>query len=193
MNAKELDSLLEKYYNGKSTEEEERTLREYFSGDSVLSGYEAEKEIFRYYKSVMEIPEPSPDFEARIIAGVDTSDKTGRSVDYRRYLLPAIGAAASILILAGSYFYFTQRGGLKDTYTDPQIAYLETRKILIGVSAKMNRATLALEPVGKMNEMTTKSFSVINKSKGIIERNMKNLDKMPFDELTSDGSLRQAQ
>jgi hypothetical protein len=193
MNAKELDSLLEKYYSGSSTEEEERSLKEYFSGQSILPGYEAEKEIFRYYKNLMEIPEPSPDFETRILEGIEASGKTWNSINFRRYLLPLIGTAASILILAGSYFFFNGKGELKDTYNDPNVAYLETRKILLGVSAKMNHVTLALEPVSKMNSMTTKSFSAINKSTGIIEKNLKMLDQVPFDEIISTGSLRQAQ
>ena len=192
MNAKELDNLLEKYYNGISTEEEERTLKEYFNGDSILSGYDAEKEIFRFYKGVREIPEPSPDFETRILEGLDTSVGARNLFNYRRYLLPLIGTAASILILAGSYFFFEGRRELKDTYNDPEIAYRETRKILLDVSAKMNRATLALEPVGKMNRMTTKSFNTINKSTGIIEKNIRNLEQLPFDKLFSDGSVRQA-
>lgn len=177
MNAKELDQLLEKYYSGGSTKEEEIILKDYFSGDIILSGYEAEREIFRYYKTEKEIPEPSPDFEERIIAGVEGAGTKERTLNYRRYLLPAIGAAASILIIAGSYLFLNRDGEMKDTFSDPQIAYLETRKILLDVSLKMNQATRELEPVGKMNEMTEKSFSAINKSTVIIEKNLKGLEE----------------
>jgi hypothetical protein len=176
MNARELNSLLEKYYSGESTEEEERMLREYFNEDSVLPGFEAEKEIFAYYKSGREIPGPSHDFETRILAGIDSSDNKGKSRDTRRILLPLLGAAASVLILAGSYFFLVQRMEPKDTFTDPKLAYAETMKILLDVSSKMNRATLALEPVGRMNEMTAKSFVSISKSTVLIEKGLKNLD-----------------
>ena len=98
------------------------------------------------------------------------------SIKIRRYLLPIMGVAASILIIAGSYFFLARNTELKDTYTDPKIAYAETMKILMDVSSKMNHATLALEPVGKMNKMASKSFEAINKSKGIVSKNLKNLD-----------------
>ena len=180
MNVKELDSLLEKYYSGESTQGEERILRDYFRGDTILSGYEAEREIFKYYGTEKGIPEPSPDFENRIIAIVAGAGGKERTLNYRRYLLPLIGAAASILILAGSYFLFNRSGEMKDTYSDPQIAYLETRKILLDVSLKMNHATRELEPVGKINQMTEMGFSAINRSTIIIEKNLKGLDKVEF-------------
>jgi len=186
MKTKELENLLEKYYSGESTQEEEGILRDYFSGESVHKGYEAERDIFRYYRAEKEMPEASLDFESRIMAAVDASGRGGSGINYRRYLLPLLGAAASILIVAGSYIFFSRNENLTDTYSDPQIAYLETRKILLDVSLKMNRATEALAPVGMMNQMTTKSFSAINKSTVFIEKNLKELDKVEFTEENSD-------
>ncbi len=176
MNAKQLNSLLEKYYSGESTEEEESALREYFSGDNIPEGFEAEKEIFSFYKSEADIPGPSFNFGEKIMAGIDASEDRGFTMNYRRYLMPMLGAAASILILAGSYFFLSQNNKLQDTYSDPKIAYAETMRILYGVSSKMNKATMELEPVGKLNQMTTKSFKTLNKSTGIIEKNLKSLD-----------------
>jgi hypothetical protein len=63
-----------------------------------------------------------------------------------------------------------------DTFTDPAIAYAETIKILRDVSSQLNQGAQVLEPVGKMSEVTRKSFESINKSTGIVERNLKNLD-----------------
>lgn len=176
MNEEELNRLLEKYYSGESTEEEERTVREYFNGENILKGYEAEKEIFFYYKATREIPEPSQGFEARILAGIDMTDTKQGSLKIRRYLIPILSAAASIIILVGTYFYFDRRIESQDTYTDPKIAYAETLKILMDVSSKMNHATLTLEPVSKINKMTSKSFEAINKSTRIIEKNLMSLD-----------------
>ena len=75
MNEEELKRLIEKYYSGESTEEEERALRAYFIENSAPPGYEAEKEIFSFLMEAGEVPEPSAGFEARIIKAVDTSDK----------------------------------------------------------------------------------------------------------------------
>jgi hypothetical protein len=131
MNTKELNRLLEKYYKGDSTEEEEEMLRRFFTGDNIPEGYEAEKDIFTYYNEAIAVPEPSYDFEARILEGIDKSEESRRKVTIRRYLFPSLSAAAGILLLAGSYFFFIHRSEPRDTFTDPAIAYAETMKILM--------------------------------------------------------------
>lgn len=176
MNAEELNRLIEKYYNGESTEEEEKTLREYFKKNNIPAGCETEKLIFGYYTAAGEISEPSPDFEARILAGIDASDSKRGLMKSRKYLLPYLSAAAGLLILAGSYFFFIHRTETGDTFKDTELAYAETIKILMGVSSQLNQGAKALEPISKIDEMTTKSFEAINKSTIIIEKNLKNLD-----------------
>ena len=176
MNEEELKRLIEKYYNGESTEEEESSLRDYFRKNNIPEGYEAEKVIFGYFDESTEVPEPSIDFEARILAGIDASESKRRSRTMKKYLLPILSAAAGLLILGGSYFYFIVRAEPRDTFTDPEIAYAETIKILREVSSQMNRGTQVLEPVGKINKVTKKSFETINKSTRIVEKNLKNLE-----------------
>jgi hypothetical protein len=176
MNEEELKRLIEKYYNGESTEEEESILKDYFRKNNIPEGYEAEKLIFSYYAESAELPEPSIDFEARILAGIDASEIKRGSQKIKKYLLPLLSAAAGLFILAGSYFFFTNRAESGDTFTDPEIAYAETIKILRDVSTQLNHGVLVLEPVGKMNEITRKSFESINKSTKIVEKNLKNLN-----------------
>lgn len=178
MSDEELKRLIEKYYNGESTEDEERALRNFFTGSDVPPGYETEKVLFSFYDDAKEIPEPSIDFETRILAGIDASGKVSGSNTIRRILLPALSAAAGILILAGTYFFFVSRTELKDTYSDPEIAYAETIKILKEVSGRLNRGSYVLEPVGRMNEVTKKSLQTVNKSTKIVGENIKNLDNL---------------
>lgn len=175
MNEKKLKHLLGKYYNGDSTQDEERILKDYFNGGDVIEGFEAEKEIFGFYQSSFEIPEPSEGFESGILKRIDEEIEREKTLKFRKQLYPFMAVAASIMIIAGAYFFFRGSEDLKDTYSDPQIAYQETRKILFDVSSKMNRATNKLEPVGKISEMRTKSFSAINRSTEIIEKNLESL------------------
>jgi len=176
MNEEELKRLIDKYYNGKSTEEEESTLRDFFRKNNIPEGYEAEKLIFSYYTETAEVPEPSIDFEARILAGIDASEMKRGLGKMKKYLLPLLSAAAGLLILAGSYFFFFNRAETRDSFTDPEIAYAETIKILRDVSAQLNHGAQVLEPVGKMNEITRKSFESLNKSTRIVKKNLRNLD-----------------
>jgi hypothetical protein len=176
MKEEELKKLIEKYYNGECTDDEEITLRDYFRQIEIPAGYETEKEIFGYYSQTGEIIEPSLGFEDRILSGIDSYEKNIRTLKIRKFIFPLISTAAALLILAGSYFFFSHKTEVRDTFTDPKLAYAETMKILLDVSSQLSRGNQALEPVGKLNKMTFKSFESINKSTTIIEKNIKNLD-----------------
>jgi hypothetical protein len=176
MNEEELKRFIEKYYNGNSTEEEESILKDYFRKGNIPEGYEAEKLIFSYYTESSEIPEPSIDFEARIMAGINASGRNSGFLKMKRYLLPVLRAAAGLLILVGSYFLLVKKAETADTFTDPQLAYAETIKILRNVSSQLNRGAQGLEPVGRINEMNKRSFATIKQSTGIVEKNLRNLD-----------------
>jgi hypothetical protein len=176
MNTKELNRLLEKYYSGESTGEEERDLKVFFNGNDIPEGYEAEKALFGYFMAVSEVQEPSSAFEARILTGIDGSEKNTRSRRHRRFVFTALGTAAGILMLAGSYFFFVNRSEPRDTFSDPKLAYAETMKILMDVSSQLNRGTMALEPVTRINDLKAKSFDAIIKSTKTVQKNLKNLD-----------------
>ena len=176
MNTEELNRLLEKYYKGESTEAEERDLKVFFNGNTIPEGYEAERAIFGYYLAVSDVPEPSSDFEARILAGIVESQNKSGSRKNRRFVLTVLSTAAGILILTGSYFFFVHRSEPRDTFSDPKLAYAETMKILMDVSSQLNQGAIALEPVTRINDMTKKSFAALNKSTKIVEKNLKSLD-----------------
>jgi hypothetical protein len=176
MNTLEITRLLEKYYKGESTEDEELMLRGILQSENLPEEFEAEKELFSYYSGTGEIPEPSTGFEEKIIAAIDNNEKKEGIRRIRRGLLTMMSAAAGLLLLVGSYFFFTRKSEPKDTFSNPQIAYAETVRILYGVSSQLNRGTQALEPVRKFEYATSKSFATINKTTSLVEDNLKNLD-----------------
>jgi hypothetical protein len=178
MNEEELKRLLEKYYNGNSTVDEEKNLKDYFKHSDSAKGNEAEKDIFRYYLSAGMIPDPSIDFEDRIMAEIDNLDSTEELHRNKRIILSFMSAAAVLIIAVSSYFFLINSSKQGDTFTDPQIAYAETIKVLMNVSSQLNHGTQALEPVGKLHMMTGKCFKTINKPTIIIEKNLKNLDHL---------------
>jgi hypothetical protein len=175
MNEEDLKRLIEKYYDGLSTDEDEKALRAFFTLNDSPYGYETEKEIFSFFMESGEVPEPSADFETRIKSSVNMSSGVTRSARVRRILVPLLSAAAGLLILAGSYFFLINSHEAEDTFTDPRIAYSETMKILMDVSTQLNYGSRSLQPVGKINEMKIRSLESINKSTLIIEKNMKSL------------------
>lgn len=166
MNNEELKRLLEKFYDGESSAEEEEVLKSFFSENDIPQGFEAERALFSYYYSAMKIPEPSVEFESRIIKGIDEFEHKQKTVRNRNLTLWLLSTAATLFIMVGSYFFFSKKEGIKDTFSDPEIAYAETIKILREVSTQLNKGTRTLEPVGIINEVKSKK----------IEKNLKNLE-----------------
>jgi hypothetical protein len=177
MNTQEIQRLLEKYYEGNSTEKEEAVLKKYFSEtENIPEDLKPEKEIFKYYHEYKSIPMPSDDFENRIINSLDDVDKDSIIPWYRKRLYAISGVAAACLLLVGSYFFFIHRNEPRDTFSNPEIAYAETIKILYDVSEKMNSGVKALEPFNKIENTATRSIETLTRSTGMIGNNLKNIE-----------------
>ena len=178
MNSGEIKQLLEKYYSGESTSGEEHLLKKFFSMGNVPPDLKADQEIFRYYMQVSEIPEPSADFEKNIISAIENEDKDLSRFRRRRMLVTLSGIAAAMLILGGSYFFFAGKSELRDTYTDPELAYAETMKILHEVSSCLNNGTKALGHLSDLQDETSKTMETVSRSASLLEENIKPLDKV---------------
>jgi hypothetical protein len=176
MNTEEIQNLLEKYYNGSCSDEEEQLLRKYLREGDVPPELEAEREMFRYYDSSIQVPQPAADFEERIIRSVDMADNRRGSGSGRRYLFAVISTAAAILLLIGSWFLFIRRTEPADTFRDPALAYNETVRVLYSISAKMNTGMDAMDQVRKVQSVAAKSLSRVEKSTSMINDNLKGLD-----------------
>lgn len=176
MNIQEIYTLLDRYYNGESSDEEERVLRKYFSEGTVPPDLESEKEIFDHFSARGVAPAPSPDFEKRIISEIDKAGRADPAFIIKRRLYTVISSAAAILLLLGSYFILAERSRPSDTFSDPALAYAETIKILYNVSATLNGGIDALEPVIKLESAAAKSMGTISRSTGMIGSNLRSLD-----------------
>jgi hypothetical protein len=170
-----LKTLLEKYYNGDTSVEEETSLKEYFSGDDVLPDYEAEKEIFRLYSASGETSAPDHELESRIKSAIDELDgnKAPHAHFIRRYTVMSI--AAALLILVASYFMLKHHAEPEDTFSDPRLAYAETMKILNEVSVKLNKGTSELKNVSKIERAAKSSLNSIGKSTLLLSENLRPL------------------
>jgi hypothetical protein len=178
MNSEEIKRLLEKYYEGATTSDEELLLKKFFSGENISPDLRNDMEIFRYYMQMAEIPEPSTEFEEKIISAIDREDKSIAGFK-RRWLFGTLsGIAAAMLILAGSYFFFTNRSEPRDTYSDPEVAYAETMKILYQVSSRLNQGTKALGRLSALQDETQKTMATVSRSTAKIEDNIKPLDNV---------------
>lgn len=173
MRKEEIDILLKRFYSAESSAEEERLLADFFNATDIPEEYLAEKTLFNFYKDNLNIPEPSAGMDDKIIASLQTADRTAvRTLIYR-----VSGIAAGIMILVGSWVYFT-RTSQEDTFDDPELAYVETMKILFDVSSRLNEGLATLEPVSGMNITEAEGFRVLARSKETLRENLDNLDRL---------------
>jgi hypothetical protein len=174
MNQEEVKRLLEKYYAGDTTLDEELLLKKFFINNEVGDDLRNEQEIFRYMVEMSAMPEPSAGFEERILSGLDYRLATPVN---RKLFTILSGVAAALLITAGTYFFFIHNNRPQDTYSDPQIAYAETMKILYDVSAKLNKGTRALGKITLIESQTLNSIEKVNRSASLINEQMRPLNK----------------
>ncbi|MFN2336752.1 MAG: hypothetical protein ABR560_07255 [Bacteroidales bacterium] len=179
MEQERIRELLNKYFEGNTSEEEEAQLREYLS-DLSLSA--AVRTSYGYIPDMTpEIPEPSEGFYEKLEEITCQSAEIPRRSRMLRY---ALGTAAAAAILTGALLLFDYfgRSELQDTYKDPQIAMAEVRNILLAVSEKMTTGT---EPLGSINSITTApesltGFKILN---SVVDDNLSRLQYL--DRLTN--------
>jgi len=141
MRNSELDLLLERYYAGETTVAEEKKIREFLEMGSLPEIYHPDREIFKAFASGESIPATSAGFEDSIMARIDIEEGRSRVTMIKRRLYSAVAVAASLLIITSSYFIFAGNQKPSDTFTDPELAYIQTIEVLRFVSDGLNSGT----------------------------------------------------
>jgi len=153
MDTKQIEILLEKYFNGQTTLQEERELGDYFLAGSVDPDLLPFREQFVLIRALQEQEPPGPDFEDRLAGLIDAQDE--KILPGRRFSFGfrwVVAATIAILLGVGSYLALEKQSGhQRDTYSDTNLAYAEVQKTLRYVSYKMNRGIKPLSTVSKIN------------------------------------------
>ena len=170
MEYEKVKELLSRFYEGLTTEDEERELREILSDPAVLSRFPGEEHLASMSTAA---PEPSDGFYERL------TDVTHRELQMRpgnRLLRHAATVAAAAVILAASWILLNRCGpqAVRDTYTDPQIAMAEVKSILTDVSRKMNTGMEELEPMRKITK-APEAVGEMSRLNSIVEDNLARL------------------
>ena len=102
MDLKRIKALLEKYYNGESSSEEEKILYDYFLHDEVSPDLVADKDIFIYNFHQKKDLEKIPDISEKIWNNlIDHKEQIPVS---RKFFSWSLRIAASIIVIIASYF-----------------------------------------------------------------------------------------
>jgi hypothetical protein len=181
---KQIEELLEKYYNGETSIDEERKLHWYFQTHDIPMHLKPDAELFRSnYKRSTE--EAAPELTEKLAKLLDGQDKKSRFIIPVKSLRWISGIAASIVILFSLWLGFGRdilhnRIKFADTFDDPKIAYQESTKALLLVSEKLNAGTKDLQQLKKYNQSFSKLEPILSFGPSI-----QNLDKFSkFNEAT---------
>ncbi|MGZ9676428.1 hypothetical protein [Flavobacterium sp. GNP001] len=126
----EIDSLLEKYFNGETSLSEEQQLRDYFSTEVPAPHLQQYQSLFGYFDQAKfeEYPKQLPIFT------------TAKPV--RNRMLWWSAAASVVVLLGWSTFALLQTTAPEQsdlgTYEDPKVAFEATQKALSMLSSQVN-------------------------------------------------------
>jgi hypothetical protein len=139
MNIKEIEALVEKFYEGSTSLSEERQLREFFSGADIPPHLAVHAELFRYYESSGKEELTDTEFETRFLKSIEETSVIPLN-NKRKQVYFITGIAASILLLTGIFFTFRNDIFLhspKETLQQ-EIAYQKAEKALLLLSSNFN-------------------------------------------------------
>lgn len=172
MNSKEIEALLDKYYAGESTLEEEQQLRDFFTGEVVPPHLSEHAGLFRYFNEAGKEELADQDFESRFHDAIGKSGviKMDTGWNRRRYF---IGIAAGILLLAGIVFTF-RNDIIKRTpgnSPDAEVAYRQATNALAMLSVNFNTGLDPVRKLGNFQKGIDEMQNLVSFQKGIDQMN----------------------
>ena len=153
MNSHRIENLLEKYFDGNTSLEEEKILKDFFQGDTIPPHLVSLKETFNYFSEEKDKDELDDSFDQKVLSKIDHFENDHKRQSRRRFIYYVSGIAASILIIISIFTNFDPFSSkLKDTFDNPQLAYEETRKALMLVSGTLNKGVQPVEKMAKFDD-----------------------------------------
>lgn len=172
--------LAEKYFEGVTSEEEEAQLIRYLSDPALPPSLKAEYGYLA--EQVSAIPDPSVEFYEKLDALTRTEAAIGPGRRSPRY---SLRIAATIMILVAAYFLADYIGsrGMKDTYSDPQVAMAEVKSILALVSGNMNAGMKELGTVSTLSQ-APEAAGEVGRMNSVLEENLGKLRYLDLLDIT---------
>lgn len=145
--------LLEKYYSGETDVNEEKILEDYFMHDEVSAEFSVDKEVFCHLAEMKENDEITVPvgMEKRISDNIDMWEKQSKANKLRYYTLYRYvsGIAAAVVILIGISVFMSKNQDdsavIKDTFDNPQEAYMATENALQLFAEAFNKGDAQIE------------------------------------------------
>ena len=169
----EIRKILDRFYQGETTLEEERMLEEYFSSTTVPQELIPDKDLFQSIGAGNDSVVVPTDLNQKIIDAIGHVES--KATRTRRISLFSLsGLAAGLLIMIAVYLFFIRTdkpellasNQMIDTFQDPMDAYEEAKRALAFVSSKLNNGTNELEHVKQVRKTAEPLISLSKINKG---------------------------
>jgi len=167
MDYKNINHLLEKYWLGETSLQEEETLQQYFNHGNVATQLEQYKSLFQYFKEEQDVM-IGDDFEKRLLEQIEKEQKVVPTKVRKLSWMTSIRAIAAVgIILMGAVFIFQNINSpqvendrfAKYEITDQDEAIEATRLALALLSGKMRKGSKkATKGFSEMKSVTKKAF-----------------------------------
>ncbi len=168
--------LLDAFYEGKTTDSDEKELFDYFNNTEVSDDLKEDKYLYLHMynttgKSNIDIPS---DLESKIetlIDALDRQDKSKIRNKRKQLLIKSISVAASLVILFSVGYLMKQESDSKQQtagvtpvenyqFSEDEIKALqETERVLLIFSSNFNKS---LEPIALMSEKVNKTNNILS-------------------------------
>lgn len=174
MNLQKIEHLIEKYENGETTIEEEHQLKTFFTTEEVPIHLQSYSDIFTFFEISGNVEINNPDFDEDFFKAIDADKVVPIASPKRRKKYTLLSMAATILLLLGLYFrYGATETMYQDTFDDPELAYAETKKVLMLVAGNLNHGVNELQNISEFNS-GLKNLNTLS----TFETGMNNLEKI---------------
>ena len=175
-NIEEVKALLEKYYSGLTSLQEDKLLRKYFARNDVPICFQADMHLFQSDNDSL-MSSDSILIEQEMLHTINRFDKLHKKQKEKKFkIYSAWAAAASIIVVIVTTWFVIQDSTVSnqvvDTYADPYIAMQETQRVLALVGSKINVARNEMKSLDKfkmpvellqpMNELPKNLQHIIN-------------------------------
>lgn len=157
MDTNDLKLLLERYWQGETSTNEEDQLKAWFQKNPNPEGLESEAQLFTYYSNQGKLSLPG-DFDDRIIEQLSEENETTipqKTISLwsalTNWKVAAVisGIIVASIVLKNPFGSSTQ---MTDTYDNPQDAYEATKAILLTISSSMNKGKKHTQQLIKFSE-----------------------------------------
>ena len=159
MDSRQTEQLLEKYWNCETSLEEEQQLRGFFRSEGIPEGMKETADLFRYFDQQKKVQLSEASFDGDVVRKINATRPAAKTV--KMYYNYARIAAGLVVVVAATYFVGQEvrksyPAEVTDTYSDPKLAFEETKKALMMLSKGFGKARHETEKIKLFNEAEQK-------------------------------------